>query len=82
MTDLDDLLLELKCQGLSRLEAAVLEKAEKVRLRLREGVFSLNESRHQLWAIADVLIAVEPNSRVYLFLKELESQEIFKNPTE
>jgi hypothetical protein len=35
-----------------------------------------------LWAIADVLIAVEPNSRVYLFLKELESQEIFKNPTE
>lgn len=78
MTDLDDLLLELKSQGLSRLEAAVIDKAERVLLRHREGLFTTNESRHQLWAITDVLIAVEPNSRVYFFVKELESQNLLK----
>lgn len=74
----DDLLLELKCRGLSRLEAAVIAKAERVLLRHREGLFTVNEACHQLWAIRDVLQDVEPQSHVVFWVQELESQFLRK----
>ena len=58
--------------NLTPIERAVIDKANRVQAMVKEGQLTSLESSHQLWAIRDVLTAVDPGSKVIERLHQLE----------
>lgn len=50
--------------NLTSLEKAVLDKASGIKVLKADGHLTTLEAAHQVWAIRDILIAVDPNSLV------------------
>lgn len=58
--------------NLTPLEKAVVEKASRVRSLLADGHLTTLEASHQIWAIKDILIAVDPKSLYVDVMCDLE----------
>jgi len=62
--------------NLTPLEKAVLDKASRVRTLLADGQLTSLEASHQIWAIKDILIAVDPKSLFVEVMRDLEKEII------
>ncbi|MFM4903812.1 hypothetical protein ACEUCF_02810 [Aeromonas veronii] len=63
-----------RTSNLTPLERAVIDKANGIKALKADGHLTALEASHQVWAIKDILIAVDPHSLVIERLYELEKE--------
>ena len=68
--------------NLTPLEKAILDKASSVRALRADGLLTSLEASHQIWAIKDILIAIDPNSLMIEPLRDLEKQIVSASPAQ
>jgi len=63
-----------RSSNLTPLEKAVLEKASRIRSLMADGQLTGLEASQQIWAIRDILTAVDPKSLFVEVMRDLENE--------
>lgn len=63
-----------RTSNLTPLERAVIDKANAIKVMKADEQLTTVEAAHQVWAIRDILIAVDPKSPIIERLYELEKE--------